>query len=131
MLGGDGRVEQGLFDVRRGVRLSPRDRRLGKGLTLLAGCLLRAGHPAEALSEARLAYLADPSIYMAKLIEALAAHRLGQRREARQALGVVAEAIPRIKRPALGHFRSEADADDPMELCQVGNVSAEEIAAMV
>jgi hypothetical protein len=45
-------------------------------------------------------------------------------------LGVVAKAIPHIKRPA-EHFLSEADADDLMELCQVGTVSAQEITAVV
>lgn len=59
-------------------RLAPRDRRLGKWTALLAGCLLRVGRPDGARREARLAYLRGPNIYIAKLIEALAATGLAK-----------------------------------------------------
>jgi hypothetical protein len=67
-------------------RLAPRDRRLGKWTALLAGCLLRVGRPDGARREARLAYLRGPNIYIAKLIEALAAHRLAQEHRRKRCL---------------------------------------------
>ena len=42
--------------------------------------------PDGALREARLAYLRDPNIDIAKLIEALAAHRLGQEHRRKRCL---------------------------------------------
>jgi len=111
-----GRVEAGLADVRHGIRLSPQDRRLGKWGALLAGCYLRAGLPEEALREARLAFLRDANIWMAKLIEALAASRLGRRAEARTALRIAANAQCRLGRPELEHFLSPADAEQMLQL---------------
>jgi hypothetical protein len=80
---------------------------------LLAGCLLRADRPDEAMREARLDYLRD---YMAKLIEALAAYQLGQHREARLALAAVGDVISRVKKQ---YFLGEEDADDLMDLWQI------------
>lgn len=93
--------------------VSARDRRLGKLTALLAGCLLRADRPDEAMREARLDYLRD---YMAKLIEALAAYQLGQHREARLALAAVGDVISRVKKQ---YFLGEEDADDLMDLWQI------------
>jgi DNA-binding winged helix-turn-helix (wHTH) protein/tetratricopeptide (TPR) repeat protein len=119
-----GRIEEGLADVRRGLRLSPRDRRLGKWTALLAGCLLRAGRPEEALREARLAYLRDSNIYIAKLIEALAAVRLGRLYEARLALTAVGDVVDRVKKPELRHFLSDQDADDLLGIWRVDHAPA-------
>jgi TolB-like protein len=123
LLGVAGRVEKGLADMRRGLRLSPRDRRLGKWTALLAGCLMRAGRPEEAQREARLAYLRDPNIYMAKLIEALAAHRLGQGQDVRLAFTAVGNMISRVRKPELQYFLSQTDADDLMRLWQADRQS--------
>lgn len=123
LLAAAGQLDEGLSDMRHGLRLSPRDRRLGKWTALMAGCLLRAGRPGEALREARLAYLLDPNINIAKLIEALASHRLGQFHEARAALTAVADVIERVGKSALQHFLSEADADHLMDLSRVGSAA--------
>jgi TolB-like protein/Tfp pilus assembly protein PilF len=106
-----GFMDEGLADFRRGMRLSPRDRRLGMWGTGLAGCLLRAGQPAQALEEARLAYLRDRNIFMAKLIEALAAQDLGRRDDAEAALAVVRRTNPRLTLGAVEHFLGAEAAD--------------------
>lgn len=131
LIAAEGRMEQGLAEVRHGIRLSPQDRRLGKWKALLAGCLLRAGRPDEALREARLAWLRDPNVHVAKLIEALAAHRLDRPYEARAALGAVGDALRHIQRPALQHFLSEDDAIDLMELCRHGPGAVRDITATI
>jgi len=107
----NGQADKGLPDYRRGMRLSPRDRRLGMWGTGLAGCLLRAGQSAQALQEARLAFLRDRNIYMAKLIEALAAQELDRRDDAEAALSVARRMQPRLIVEAVEHFLgSEAAA---------------------
>jgi adenylate cyclase len=97
-----GRPADGLADLRLGMRLSPRDRRLGMWGTGLAGCLLRLGHYAEAVDEARLAFRRDGNLYMAALIESLALHRLGRGDEARMALASARRVRPRL---ALGQMQ--------------------------
>ncbi|TAJ35709.1 MAG: transcriptional regulator [Reyranella sp.] len=99
-----GYMDEGLAAFRRGMRLSPRDRRLGAWGTGLAGCLLRAGQPVQALEEARLAYLRDRNLFMAKLIEALAAHDLGRCEDAEAALSVARRTNPRLTVWVVEHF---------------------------
>lgn len=99
-----GHMDKGLADFRRGMRLSPRDRRLGMWGTSLAGWLLRAGQSEQALEEARLAYLRDRNLYAAKLIEALAAHDLGRREDAEAALDVARRTNPRLNSRVVEHF---------------------------
>lgn len=98
------RLEEGLLDFRRGMRLSPKDRRLGMWGMGLAGCLLRCGRLEQAIEEARLAFLRDRNLYLAKLIEALAAHLLDRHDDAEAALGVACRIHPRLASRQLEHF---------------------------
>ncbi|TWT11514.1 winged helix-turn-helix domain-containing protein [Reyranella sp. CPCC 100927] len=90
------RVSDGIADLRRGMRLSPLDRRLGMWGALLAGCLLRVGRLTEARDEARLAQRRDRSLYFAALVEALALHRSGRDDDARTALAQARRMRPRL-----------------------------------
>lgn len=107
----NGQADKGLADYRRGMRLSPRDRRLGMWGAGLAGCLLRAGQPAQALEEARLAFLRDRNLHMAKLVEALAAQELGRHDDAEAALSVARRMHPRLIVEAVEHFLGAEAAD--------------------
>jgi DNA-binding winged helix-turn-helix (wHTH) protein/tetratricopeptide (TPR) repeat protein len=115
-----GRIDEGLVDFRRGFRLSPRDRRLGIWGAVLAGCLLRAGRPDAALQEARIAYMRDGNIYIAKLIEAVAAHRLGLKAAARVAMNAIGELRSELNRPELQSFVGNENVDCLGDLWRAG-----------
>ncbi len=121
-----GRPEEGLVDLRLGMRLSPRDRRLGMWGTSLAGCLLRLGHLAEAVDEARLAFRRDRNLYMAALIEALALHRLGRDDEARMALASARRVRPRFALAQMQAYlmRIYMGADAAQELAAIWKQAA-------
>jgi adenylate cyclase len=83
-----GRVEAGIARMRYGMRISPRDRRLGFWSWAVGGFLLRAGRAEDALLEARAATSRDPKLHLARILEAAALQSLGRDDEARVALGV-------------------------------------------
>ncbi len=91
-----GQLEEGIARMRTGMKLSPKDRRLGFWGWALGIFLLRAGHNAQALSEANTSLQRDPTFYLAHVLAAAALDRLGREDEARQAL-----AAARALRPAL------------------------------
>jgi hypothetical protein len=72
--------------------------------TGLAGCLLRARRPEEAIEQARLAFLRSRDGHMAKVIEAVAAHDLGRHDEAREALAIARRTNPRLTSRHIEHF---------------------------
>jgi adenylate cyclase len=78
--------EDGIAHMQKGIRLSPRDLRLGFWRWLLGAFLLRAKRPRDALEEARLAARRDPRLYLPPLLEALALATLGDGDAARGAL---------------------------------------------
>jgi TolB-like protein len=89
-----GRREDGIARLRHGMRISPRDRRLGFWGWALSQFLLRAGHPEEALEEARLAARRDARLHLARLAEANALQALGRAAEARAALATARRLRP-------------------------------------
>ncbi len=81
-----GDLDAGIVRMRHGIRLSPRDRRLGFWGWALAGFLLRANRPEEALEEARVAARRDPRLHLPRILEAVAQAALGRAELARGAL---------------------------------------------
>lgn len=91
-----GALDAGIAGMRYGMRISPRDRRLGFWGWALGLFLLRAGRFEEALQEARTSATRDSKLYLAPVLQALVLQSLGRTVEARQAY-----ANARQLRPAL------------------------------
>ena len=86
----------GLEKLRHGMRLSPRDHRLGFWGTFYALALLRHGRAPEAHEEVRAACRRDPQFYVARIVLALTAAGLGSREEAVGALREARRLRPRL-----------------------------------
>ena len=93
-----GETDAGIEKMRYGMRISPRDRRLGFWGWALACFLLRANRNEDALLEARVSIGRDSKLYLARVLEAAALQRLGRSDEARKAL-VVARRLRPILTP--------------------------------
>jgi len=78
--------DAGIARMRHGIKLSPRDRRLGFWGWALGSLLLRANRAGEALEEARLAARRDPRLHLPPILEAVAQATLGRTELARAAL---------------------------------------------
>jgi adenylate cyclase len=76
----------GLEKLRHGMRLSPRDHRLGFWGTFYALALLRCGRATEAREEVQTACRRDPQFHVARIVLALIAASLGKNEEAITAL---------------------------------------------
>ena len=76
----------GIDEMRFGMRISPKDRRLAFWGWLLGGFLLRTGELGQALEEARTSARRDPKFYLARVLDAVALAGLGQADDARKAL---------------------------------------------
>ena len=89
------RVDVGLEKLRQGMRLSPRDHRLGIWGTFYALALARH-RPAEAHEEARTACHRDPQFYVGRIVLALTAAGLGRKEEGIAALREAKRLRPRL-----------------------------------
>ena len=78
--------EAGIERMRYGMRISPRDRRLGFWGWALGNFMLRVDRTEEALQEARTAAVRDPRLHLTRIVEAVALVRLTRIDEARLAL---------------------------------------------
>jgi len=78
--------DEGIARMRHGIKLSPRDRRLGFWGWALGLFLLRANRAGEALEEARSAARRDPRLHLPLILEAVAQATLGRTVLARAAL---------------------------------------------
>ena len=78
--------DAGIEHMRLGIKISPRDRRLGFWGWVLGGFLLRANRAEEALEEARIAARRDPRLHLALILESAAQATLGRTELARAAL---------------------------------------------
>jgi TolB-like protein/Flp pilus assembly protein TadD len=83
-----GQFETGIEKMRFGMKISPRDRRLGFWGWALGIFLLKADRVDEALVEARTASRRDSKLYLTRVLEAAALDRLGHLADARAALAV-------------------------------------------
>jgi tetratricopeptide (TPR) repeat protein len=80
------KLDEGIERMRYGMKISPRDRRLGFWGWALGGFLLRADRVDEALKEARLSCRADPRFHLAHVLQAAIFDRLGATDDAVAAL---------------------------------------------
>jgi TolB-like protein len=98
--------------MRRGMAISPRDRRLGFWSWALAAFLHDAGQLEEALAEARLARQRDPRLFLAPLLEAALLAEAGQTEAAGAALATARRLHPALDEAgievALGEARAAA-----------------------
>jgi adenylate cyclase len=86
----------GLEKLRHGMRLSPRDHRLGFWGTFYALALARHRRLTEAHEEVRAACRRDPQFYVARIVLALTAAGLGSKEEAVVALCEARRLRPRL-----------------------------------
>ena len=86
----------GLEKLRHGMRLSPRDHRLGFWGTFYALALARHRRLTEAHEEVRAACRHDPQFYVARIVLALTAAGLGSKEEAIVALREAQRLRPRL-----------------------------------
>jgi adenylate cyclase len=86
----------GLEKLRHGMRLSPRDHRLGFWGTFYALALARHRRLTEAHEEVRTACRHDPQFYVARIVLALTAAGLGSKEEAIVALREARRLRPRL-----------------------------------
>lgn len=94
--GVDGRYGEAIPLMRRGMAISPRDRRLGLWSWALAAFLHDSGQREEALAEAQLARQRDPRLFLAPLLEAALLAEAGEQAEAGQALGAARRLHPTL-----------------------------------
>lgn len=91
-----GQLEAGIEKMRYGMKISPRDRRLGFWGWALGTFLLRAERLDEALSEARASSRRDPQFPLPRVLEAAILDRQGQVAEARAALAWARQLSPTL-----------------------------------
>ena len=84
--------------MRHGIKLSPRDRRLGFWGWGLGLFLLQANRVGEALEEARIAARRDPSLHLPLILEAVTQATLGRTVLARAALVSARRIRPKLTR---------------------------------
>ena len=111
-----GQLDVGIERMRYGMRISPRDRRLGFWGWALAGFLLRAGRAEESLQEARTSAGRDSRLHLARVLEAAALQSLGRSDEARDALAAARRirAVLTLNEVALSHGRRIAKQIEPL-----------------
>lgn len=105
-------LESGIERMRRGIKLSPRDRRLAFWGWALGSFLLHAKRPGEALEEARLAARRDPRLFLPPVLEALAHAELGHIDAARASLALARRLRPdlTLRHVEISHGRRAAKA---------------------
>lgn len=91
-----GQVEQAVEDLRRGIRISPRDSRLAIWCGLHAAGLAQLGRLEEALEQTRVACRHDPRAHMPRIIQALILVLRDRQDEARAALAAAQEIRPKL-----------------------------------
>lgn len=92
----DGKLDEGIERMRYGMKISPRDRRLGFWAWLLGCFLLRAGRVEEALAEARSSCRADPRFHLPYVLLAGILDSLGATADAVAALSAARQRRPNL-----------------------------------
>jgi adenylate cyclase len=92
----EGNREAGLEKLAHGMRLSPRDHRLGFWGTFYSLALAEHGRSEEAYAAVRAACRRDPQFYVARVVLALVTAGLGKRDEAIAALREACRLRPRL-----------------------------------
>ena len=102
--------EPGLENMRLGMRLSPRDVRLGFWGAVYAGALARSGRLDEALDAARTACRRDSKWYGARVVAAIVLCRLKRSDEAFAALSEAKRIRPRLSLSQIERFHGRRAA---------------------
>jgi adenylate cyclase len=102
--------DAGIKHMHLGIKISPRDRRLGFWGWVLGGFLLRANRAREALEEAQIAARRDPRLHLPLILEAAAQATLGRTELARAALMSARRIRPKLtqREIAISHGRRAA-----------------------
>lgn len=111
-----GALDAGIAGMRYGMRISPRDRRLGFWGWALGAFLLRAGRFEEALQEARTSAARDSKLYLAPVLQALALLSLQRTAEARQSYASAVQLRPALGRIDVARSHGESFADQVEQL---------------
>ncbi len=88
----------GIEKVRSGMRISPRDRRLGFWGWFLGLTLLRDGRAEEALHEARTSAARDTRLHLSRVLQAGVLQSLGRSAEAHEAFSAARQLRPLLSR---------------------------------
>ncbi|MDB5872154.1 MAG: hypothetical protein JWQ07_1596 [Ramlibacter sp.] len=91
-----GELALGIEKLQFGMRISPRDKRLGFWGWIAAAFLIRDQRPEEALAEARMAAARDSQLFLPRIANAVAALRTNEREEAVRALRRARELRPQL-----------------------------------
>ncbi len=91
-----GKFEAGIEKMRFGMKISPRDRRLGFWGWALGVFLLRADRLDEALAESRTSSRRDSRLHLARVLEAAFLDRQGYPVEAGAALAIARQVYPEL-----------------------------------
>jgi len=110
-LGLQGFVEEGVARMRRGMRISPQDRRLGFWGWALGSLLLQGDQTEAALLEARASAGRDPRLHLSRILEAVALLRLGRDAEAGLALAAALRIRPTLTLPEVARIQGRRAAE--------------------
>jgi adenylate cyclase len=91
-----GDLDDGIARMRHGIRLSPRDRKLGFWGWALGSFLMRAGRPHEAYDEVRLATRRDPRLFLLPVLESFVHSALGRNDLAKASLTAARRLRPEL-----------------------------------
>ena len=97
----DRQLDLGIENMALGMRLSPRDRRLGFWGVVYAEALARIGRLDEALEAARTACRRDTTLYLARVTAAVVLARLNRREEASASLAEAKRIRPCLSLPQI------------------------------
>jgi tetratricopeptide (TPR) repeat protein len=114
------RLDEGIENLRLGMRLSPRDVRIAFWGMFLANALLKAGRLEEALAEASLAARRDGRLYTARLVAARTLVKLGRNDDARTALAEARRIRPNMTLAEVEKFFGAQATEDLKPLWQTG-----------
>lgn len=108
----DRQLDLGIENMRLGMRLSPRDRRLGLWGVVYADALARSGRLDEALEAARTACRRDSTLYVARVTAALVLVRLNRREEASASLAEAKRIRPCLSLTQIERLHGRRAADE-------------------
>ena len=112
----DGRFEEGVASMRRGIELSPRDRRLVFWTWVLGSFLLRLDQMDEALIEADTSIRMDDRLHLSHVLKAAALARKGHPEDARSALAMARQLHPALDLKQIGQTHGRRAAESLAQL---------------